>query len=114
LRGQNVKTNKEQREKGLENLIFGDYIDAVADLMGTTSTNAGIIMSLILCMALVFVMLVATKGKWAVYTAPISLLLSVVFFTALQWFPVWTGTVLALGIGILTAYIFSKLGGPAG
>jgi hypothetical protein len=91
--------------------MFEDFIRQVASMMGTTSTLAGIVMSLILTVILLLLVAVATKGKAFEYVSLMIGLLSTVMFTAMSWYPIWTGAVMALGIALLGGWYLSKLSG---
>lgn len=79
--------------------------------MNTTATEAGVIMSLMLIVSMLIVVLIVTRGKGAISTMPITALFSILMFTFIGWFPVWTGSVIALVLVIFVGFIFSKFAG---
>ena len=92
-------------------VVWSQYLQNVADFMNTTATQAGVIMSLMLIISMLVVVLIVTRGKWAISTMPITALFSILTFTYIGWFPVWTGSVIALVLVIFVGYIFSKFAG---
>jgi hypothetical protein len=88
-------------------VIWSDYLASVADFMGTTTTQAGVLLSLIVMIALGLAILIATKGRKAEFTIPVAMLLSAVLFTYIGWLPVWTGSVLSLVLAIFVGKVVS-------
>ncbi len=92
-------------------VVWSQYLLDIADFMNTTATEAGVIMSLMLITSLLIAVLIVTKGEAALVTIPISSLFSILLFTFIGWFPVWTGSVIALVLVIFIGYVFGKLYG---
>ena len=92
-------------------VVWSQYLLDIADFMNTTSTEAGVIMSLMLITSLLIAVLIVTKGEAALVTIPITSLFSILLFTFIGWFPVWTGSVIALVLVIFIGYVFGKLYG---
>ena len=92
-------------------VVWSQYLQNVADFMNTTATQAGVIMSLMLIISMLVVVLIVTRGKGAIVTMPITALFTILLFTFIGWFPVWTGSVIALVLVIFVGYIFSKFAG---
>lgn len=80
--------------------MFDAFLESVATAIGSTSAQAGIILSLMWTAILDLVLGIATKSGMGVVVASV---LSLVFFVAIGWFPVWTGAVLALVFALLFA-----------
>ena len=94
--------------------MFESFLASVADIMGTTQSNAGIVLSLLTTISLILIVAIATKGKRFEIIGLIMSFFCTVMFTAMAWYPVWTGAVMALMIALLSAWYFSKMGGGAG
>ena len=75
--------------------------------MGVTTTQAGVILSLMFTLATLLAILIATRGRKAEFTVPTGTLFLTVLFTFLGWYPVWTGSVLALVLAIFVGKIIS-------
>ena len=75
--------------------------------MDVTASQAGVILSLVFTLATVLAILIATRGKKAEFTVPVGTLFVTVLFTFLGWYPVWTGSVLALVLAIFVGKIIS-------
>lgn len=88
-------------------VIWADYLATVADFMGTTGAQAGVILSLVITTSLGLAILIATRGRKAEFTIPVATLLVTVFFTFVGWYPIWTGSVLALVLAIFVGKIIS-------
>ncbi len=95
-------------------VIWAEYLTAIASAFGTTSAQAGVIFSLAFTMMSIISVLIATKGSDISTSVSFTALFMTLLFTFLGWYPVWTGSVLALVISILIASIFSGRGSPVG
>jgi len=80
--------------------MFDGFLTSVSVSWGTTVSGAGIIMS-VLCIAF-FIAVLATATSSGEVVAP-GAALGIIFFTAIEWFPVWTGAILAIVFGLLFA-----------
>lgn len=89
-------------------MIFEVFVQAVADTFGTTLTNAGLMMGLFFSIIAVMLVAMATKRKGELNMMILSLF-TTIMFTVLGWYPVWTGTVIGLGLAIVTAWYVSKI-----
>lgn len=92
-------------------VVWSQYLQNVADFMNTTSSEAGVILSLMLTISFLLIVLISTRGKGAIVTMPVTSFFAILFFTFIGWFPVWTGSVIALVLVIFVGYIFSKFAG---
>ena len=92
-------------------VVWTQYLQNIADFMNTTATEAGIIMALMLTISILMIVLIVTRGSGAIVTMPITSLFSILLFTFIGWFPIWTGSVIALVLVIFIGYIFSKFAG---
>ena len=88
-------------------MIWSEYLTSIADAMGVTAIQAGVMISLIFSTALILTVLIATKGRKPEVSVPFVALFSTVLFTFMGWYPVWIGSVMALVISILLARIIS-------
>ena len=88
-------------------VIWSDWLNAIASAFDTSSTEAGIIISLMFTIASIFIVLMATKGKRPEVTVTFTGFFITVLFTFMGWYPVWIGSVIALIISILLARIIS-------
>lgn len=89
-------------------VVWTDYLVSIADAIGTTSTEAGMIFSLVFTMGIIIVVVIATKGRKPQVTMPLSAFFPTVLFTFMGWYPVWTGSAIALVLTIFIAYVFSR------
>ena len=89
-------------------VIWADSLANIADWMGLTALEAGTMMSLILTCCFVMAILIATKGKKAEFTVPVGTLFVTVLFTFMGWYPIWTGSALALILSIFTGWVISR------
>lgn len=80
--------------------MFDGFLTSVSVAWGTTISGAGIILSII-CIAFFIAVLAIGSGSGEV-VAP-GAALGIIFFTAIEWFPVWTGAILAIVFGLLFA-----------
>lgn len=88
-------------------VIWSDTLTNAGTWMGVTTTQAGVILSLMFTLATLLAILIATKGRKAEFTVPTGALFLTVLFTFLEWYPVWTGSVLALVLAIFVGKIIS-------
>jgi hypothetical protein len=79
--------------------------------MNVTLTEAGVIHSLLVTVFFLVMVLVASKGKNAMATVPISAFFCILLFTFMGWFPVWTGSIIALVLVIFVGYTMGKIPG---
>ena len=89
-------------------VVWSEYLTAIASALGVNAVQAGMMFSLLFTMGVIFVVLIATRGRKPQVTMPISALFPLVLFTFMGWLPIWTGSVLALIISIFIAYVFSR------
>ena len=89
-------------------VVWTDYLISIADAIGTTATEAGMIFSFIFTMGIIIVVVIATKGRKPQVTMPLSAFFPTILFTFMGWYPLWTGSVIALVLAIFIAYVFSR------
>ena len=89
-------------------VVWTDYLTSIADAIGTTAVEAGMIFSLVCTMGIIIVVVIATKGRKPQVTIPLSVFFPTLLFTFMGWFPVWTGSAIALVLAIFIAYVFSR------
>lgn len=89
-------------------VVWTDYLISIADAIGTTQIEAGIIFSLIFTMGIIVVVMIGTKGKKPQVTMPLSAFFPTLLFTFMGWLPLWTGSAIALVLAIFIAYVFSR------
>jgi len=93
-------------------VVWSQYLQNVADFLNTTTQQAGIISSLIIIIGMTLVIVIAIRGKFgSVIVVPIFLFFSIIFFVFIGWFPVWTGSVIALVLAVFMGYLFSTITG---
>ena len=88
--------------------IGAEYLTSVGSALGITAIQAGIILSLVFTVGIMITVILGTKGRQAQVTIPLSTLFPTVLFTFMGWYPVWTGSALALVLSIFIAYTFSR------
>ena len=89
-------------------VVWTDYLTSIADAIGTTATEAGMIFSLIFTMGIIIIVVIATKGRKPQVTMPLSAFFPTILFTFMGWYPIWTGSAIALVLAIFIAYVFSR------
>lgn len=92
-------------------VVWETYLQRIADFTGLTLTEAGTIHSLIITVLLIVIILIASKGRYAQLTVPVTSFFSILLFTYMQWFPVWTGSVIALTLVIFIGWSVSRIPG---
>lgn len=88
-------------------VIWSDYLTNAGTWMGVTATQAGVMLSMAITLAVVMTILIATRGKKAEITVPVGSLFTTVLFTFMGWYPIWTGSVLALVLAIFVGKVIS-------
>lgn len=88
-------------------VIWSDYLTNAGTWLGVTAVQAGVILSLSMTLGVVVAILIATRGKRAEFTVPVGTLFLTVLFTFLGWYPIWTGSVLALVLAIFVGKVIS-------
>lgn len=91
----------------IDMVIWSDTLTNAGTWMDVTPVQAGVILSLMFTLATLLAILIATKGRRAEFTVPTGALFVTVLFTFLGWYPVWTGSVLALVLAIFVGKIIS-------
>jgi hypothetical protein len=89
-------------------MIWESFIIAAADVLGMTTEQSGIFISLLINLVVSFSFGLLAKKK----TAPVilgSMALVMVLTIFLGWFPVWTGSVLAMILAALAAKSMGEL-----
>jgi hypothetical protein len=79
--------------------------------MNTSVTQAGIIHSLIWTVVVIIIALIASKGNKAETVVPITAFFAIIFFSYIGWFPVWTGSIIAMVLVIFVGYTMGKIPG---
>ena len=93
-------------------VVWTQYLQNVADFLNTTTQQAGIISALIVTIGMTLVIVIAIREKFgSVIVVPIFLFFSILFFTFIGWFPVWTGSVIALVLSMFVGYMFTRITG---
>lgn len=92
-------------------VVWSQYLSNIADFMNVTSTQAGIIHSLGITIIAIILVLIASKGKNALVTVPVTSFFSILLFSYIEWFPIWTGSVIALVLVIFLGFVFGKVPG---
>jgi len=85
-------------------MIWETFITAASEVLGLTVEQAGIFISLLINLSVSFAFgLLARKKTPVVLLGSMSLVMVLTIF--LGWFPVWTGSVLALILAALAAKV---------
>lgn len=90
-------------------MIWQTWLASVAASMGITTAQAGMILSLVITMSVIAVILIASRGKEAGSTIPVMGALLIIFFTFIEWIPLWTGATIALMMSIFIAQKISSV-----
>jgi hypothetical protein len=86
----------------LINLVWEDWLTAIAPSLNVTASQAGVIMSFLIIVVAI-IMVAGASPVYAEKTIPIVAFLGCLFFTYIQWLPVWTGTALSFVMAIFSA-----------
>lgn len=73
--------------------------------MGTSTIQAGIIIAFIVTVILIILVAMASHGQKIEITAPITVLLSILFFVFMGWFPTMLGTIIAVIMALFVGKI---------
>ena len=84
-------------------VMWSDWLEAVASGMGSTSSQAGVIISLIFIIGISMFILIATRGRKSGLTVGLSSFLGLILFTFIGWLPLFTGSVLAIVVSLMMA-----------
>lgn len=84
-------------------VMWSDWLEAAASGMDSTSSQAGVILSLIFIIGISMFILIATRGKKSGMTVGLSSFLGLILFTFIGWLPLFTGSVLAIVMALLLA-----------
>jgi len=84
-------------------VMWSDWLEAVASGMGSTSSQAGVIISLIFIIGISMFILIATRGRKSGLTVGLSSFLGLLLFTFIGWLPLFTGSVLAIVVALMMA-----------
>jgi hypothetical protein len=91
-------------------VIWSQYLQNVADTLNTSSSQAGIIMALMITICLSVLVLLSTRGKGAIVTLPSQMFFITLFFLYIGWFPVFLGSLIALVLVVFLGFVLAKLG----
>jgi len=84
-------------------VMWSDWLEAVASGMGSTSSQAAVIISLIFIIGISMFILIATRGRKSGLTVGLSSFLGLILFTFIGWLPLFTGSVLAIVVSLMMA-----------
>ena len=84
-------------------VMWSDWLEAVASGMGSTTSQAGVIISLAFIIGIGVFILIATRGKRSGLSLGLSSFLGLILFTFIGWLPLFTGSVLAIVTALLLA-----------
>ena len=88
-------------------MMWEDFINAFADMLGVDSTNGGIILSLLITM--IAVAFVNMKRKPEPIISIGIILVSTVMFTVAGWYPLIVGAALGMVFSVLIAWYVSQI-----
>ena len=92
----------------LVRMVWEDWLASVAPILGTTTTQAGVIMSLIFTFVFVLMGGLVAPKKGTEVGMSITALFFTFLFTYVEWYPIWTGTALSLILAFLTAIVIKS------
>ena len=84
-------------------VMWSDWLEAIASGMGSTSSQAGVVISLIFIIGINIFVLIATRGRKSGLTVGLTSLLGLILFTFIGWLPLFTGSLLAIVVSLLLA-----------
>ena len=84
-------------------VMWSDWLEAIASGMGSTSSQAGVIISLIFIIGTNIFVLIATRGRRSGLTVGLTSLMGLILFTFIGWLPLFTGSLLAIVVSLLLA-----------
>lgn len=84
-------------------VMWSDWLEAIASGMGSTSSQAGVVISLIFIIGISIFILIATRGRQSGLTVGLTSLLGLILFTFIGWLPLFTGSLLAIVLSLLLA-----------
>lgn len=84
-------------------VIWADWLEACATALGTTTMQAGVIMSLTIIISLILALAMTTRGRTVLQSSSMVSLLGLILFTYIGWLPLWTGSALALVTALFIA-----------
>ena len=83
--------------------MWSDWLEAIASGMGSTSSQAGVIISMIFIIGISIFVLIATRGRQSGLTVGLTSLMGLILFTFIGWLPLFTGSLLAIVVSLLLA-----------
>ena len=89
-------------------MIWQDWVESAAAIMGVTTTQAGVILGFFIILVLIVILIIGQRGRQVDKTVPYVALFSVILFTYIGWFPLVLGTLIGIVISILIAGRISK------
>lgn len=84
-------------------VMWSDWLEAIASGMGTTTSQAGVVISLIFIIGISIFILIATRGRKSGLTVGLSSFLGLILFTFIGWLPLFTGSVLSIIVALMMA-----------
>lgn len=84
-------------------VMWSDWLEAIASGMGSTTSQAGVIISLTFIIGVSLCILIATKGRRSGLAVGLTSFLGLILFTFMGWVPLFTGSVLAIVVSLLLA-----------
>ena len=85
-------------------MVWEDWLASVAPILGTTTTQAGVILALLFTF-IFMVMSALAAPKHANTGIPLVALIFTFLFTYTEWYPIWTGTALSLVLSLWTSIV---------
>ena len=84
-------------------VMWSDWLEAIASGMGTTTSQAGVVISLIFIIGISVFIIIATRGRKSGLTVGLSSFLGLILFTFIGWLPLFTGSVLSIIVALILA-----------
>ena len=92
-------------------MIWEDWLSHVASALGMSVSQSAIFLSFIITAMMIITVLIASKGRGAEITTPITALIMIILFTFMGWLPIWTGSVIALILSLFLGMRIAKMVG---
>jgi chromate transport protein ChrA len=92
-------------------MMFEEWLDGIAHMLGVTVQEAGMVMAVVFTMIVVLAVSSRTTNASALSITAISML---VLFTAAGWIPIWIMIVIGIIAGYFLAKELSKQAGISG
>jgi len=90
-------------------MIWEDWLSHAASALNMTVSQTAMFLSFIITAMMIVTVLIASKGRAAEITTPVTALLMIILFSFMGWLPIWTGSVIALILSLFIAMKISRV-----